>query len=120
MEPDKRSGKPCIRGFRITVQDILEYLAGGMTADEIIADFPQLTVDDIRACFSLIGIVEVALRTGMHESPPCHLLHLVHLDVHLIAHLVDHLVPLIVHLVHLIVPVSGLPFASLSSGNSMP
>ena len=49
IEPGKRSGKPCIRGMRITVQDILEYLAGGMTEDEILADFPELTRDDIRA-----------------------------------------------------------------------
>jgi uncharacterized protein (DUF433 family) len=52
IEPDKRSGKPCIRGLRITVQDILEYLAGGMTPDEVIADFPQLNLDDISACLA--------------------------------------------------------------------
>ena len=50
VEPDKRSGQPCIRGLRITVQDVLEYLAAGMTPDEIVADFPDLTRDDIRAC----------------------------------------------------------------------
>ncbi|MBX3295559.1 MAG: DUF433 domain-containing protein [Acidobacteria bacterium] len=49
IEPGKRSGKPCIRGMRITVQDILEYLAGGMSEEEILADFPELTRDDIRA-----------------------------------------------------------------------
>mgnify|MGYP003410639270 FL=1 len=53
IEPRKRSGKPCIRGMRITVQDILEYLAGGMTEEEIIADFPELTLDDIGACVAL-------------------------------------------------------------------
>jgi uncharacterized protein (DUF433 family) len=52
IEPDKRSGKPCVRGLRITVQDVLEYLAGGMTPDEIIADFPELTLSDIRACLA--------------------------------------------------------------------
>lgn len=52
IEPGKRSGKPCIRGLRITVQDILEYLAGGMTEDEIITDFSELTHDDIRACLA--------------------------------------------------------------------
>jgi len=52
IEPGKRSGKPCIRGMRITVQDILEYLASGMTEAEILADFPELTRDDIRACLS--------------------------------------------------------------------
>lgn len=50
VEPGKRSGQPCIRGMRITVQDVLEYLAGGMTSDEVLADFPELTVEDIRAC----------------------------------------------------------------------
>ena len=52
IEPGKRSGKPCIRGMRITVQDILEYLAGGMTEEEILVDFPELTHDDIRACLA--------------------------------------------------------------------
>lgn len=52
LEPGKRSGKPCIRGLRITVYDILEYLAGGMTVDEVLADFPDLTLDDIQACFA--------------------------------------------------------------------
>jgi len=52
IEPGKRSGKPCIRGMRITVQDILEYLASGMTEADILADFPELTRDDIRACLS--------------------------------------------------------------------
>ena len=52
IEPGKRSGKPCIRGMRVTVQDILEYLAGGMTEDEILADFSELTSDDIRACLA--------------------------------------------------------------------
>jgi len=52
IEPGKRGGKPCIRGLRIAVQDVLEYLAGGMSEDEIIADFPELTRDDIRACLA--------------------------------------------------------------------
>jgi uncharacterized protein (DUF433 family) len=52
IEPGKRSGKPCIRGLRITVQDILEYLAGGMTEDEILQDFSELTREDIRACLA--------------------------------------------------------------------
>ncbi|MGH9802180.1 MAG: DUF433 domain-containing protein [Blastocatellia bacterium] len=49
IEPGKRSGKPCIRGMRITVYDILEYLAGGMTEDEILEDFSELTREDIKA-----------------------------------------------------------------------
>jgi uncharacterized protein (DUF433 family) len=52
VEPGKRSGKPCIRGMRITVSDVLEYLAGGMTEDEILRDFPYLTREDIRACLA--------------------------------------------------------------------
>ncbi|MDB9493889.1 DUF433 domain-containing protein [Spirulina major CS-329] len=50
IEPDKRSGKPCIRGMRITVYDILEYFAGGMTEAEILEDFSELTPEDIKAC----------------------------------------------------------------------
>lgn len=52
IEPGTRSGKPTIRGMRITVQDILEYLAGGMSEEEILADFPELTREDIRACLA--------------------------------------------------------------------
>ncbi len=52
IEPDKRSGKPTIRGTRMTVQDVLEYLAGGMSEVEILADFPDLTAEDIRACLA--------------------------------------------------------------------
>ena len=49
IEPGKRSGKPCIRGMRITVSDVLGYLAAGMSEDEILGDFPYLTREDIRA-----------------------------------------------------------------------
>ncbi len=52
IEPGKRSGQPCIRGMRITVQDVLEYLAGGMTVEEVLADFPELTAEDLRACLA--------------------------------------------------------------------
>ena len=52
IEPDKMGGKPCIRGLRITVYDVLDYLASGMTTDEILADFPDLTADDLRACLA--------------------------------------------------------------------
>ena len=52
IEPGKRGGKPCIRGMRITVQDILEYLASGMSIEEILEDFPYLTRDDILASLS--------------------------------------------------------------------
>lgn len=52
LEPGKRGGKPCIRGLRITVYDVLEYLASGMSEAEILADFADLTRDDIRACLA--------------------------------------------------------------------
>ncbi len=52
VEPDRRSGKPCIRGMRVTVSDVLDYLATGMTPEEIVKDFPYLTLDDVRACLS--------------------------------------------------------------------
>jgi uncharacterized protein (DUF433 family) len=52
IEPGKRGGKPCIRGLRMTVYDVLEYLASGMSIEDILADFPDLTHDDIRACLA--------------------------------------------------------------------
>lgn len=52
IEPGKRGGKPCIRGMRITVGDLLGWLAAGMTHEEILADFPELTENDIRACLA--------------------------------------------------------------------
>ena len=58
IDPSVRSGKPCVKGTRITVFDVLEYLAGGMTNDRILADFPSLTADDIRACLSFAAARE--------------------------------------------------------------
>lgn len=52
VEPGKRGGQACIRGLRMTVRDVLEYLAGGMSEAEILADFPDLTAEDIRACLA--------------------------------------------------------------------
>jgi uncharacterized protein (DUF433 family) len=52
IEPGKRGGKPCIRGLRIAVYDVLEYLASGMSHAEILRDFPYLTEEDIRACLA--------------------------------------------------------------------
>lgn len=52
IEAGKRGGKPCIRGMRITVYDVLEYLASDMSEEQILRDFPDLTRDDIRACLS--------------------------------------------------------------------
>lgn len=52
IEPGKRGGKPCIRGMRITVYDVLDYLASGMSKEEVLADFPYLTEEDILACLA--------------------------------------------------------------------
>ena len=64
IEPGKRNGKPCIRGMRITVSDVLEYLASGMTEDEIISDFPELTKEDIHACLSFAADREKMLTVA--------------------------------------------------------
>lgn len=52
LEPGKRGGKPCVRGLRITVQDVLGWLAMGMTPEDILADYPELTRDDVMACLA--------------------------------------------------------------------
>ncbi|MBI3898350.1 MAG: DUF433 domain-containing protein [Gammaproteobacteria bacterium] len=52
LEPGKRAGKPCIRGLRITVQDVLAWLADGMTPEQIVSDYPELSRDDILACLA--------------------------------------------------------------------
>lgn len=64
IEPGKRSGKPCIRGLRITVFDVLDYLASGMTETQILQDFPELTVDDIRACLAFAADRERKLASA--------------------------------------------------------
>lgn len=66
IEPGKRGGKPCIRGLRITVYDVLEYLASGMSENEILSDFPDLTREDIRACLAFAADRERRLL----EIPP--------------------------------------------------
>jgi uncharacterized protein (DUF433 family) len=58
VDPEVRSGKPCIEGTRITVYDVLEYLAGGMTESEILADFTDLKAEDIRACLAFAAARE--------------------------------------------------------------
>ena len=63
IEPGKRSGKPCIRGTRMTVTDVLEYLAGGMTQEELLDEFPDLTAEDIRACLAFAADRERRLAT---------------------------------------------------------
>jgi uncharacterized protein (DUF433 family) len=64
VTPGARSGKPCINGTRITVYDILEYLAGGMTEAQILADFPDLTAEDIRACLAFAANRERRLASS--------------------------------------------------------
>jgi len=63
VDPEVRSGKPCIKGTRITVYDVLEYLAGGMTETEILGDFPDLKVEDIRACLAFAAARERRLAS---------------------------------------------------------
>lgn len=64
IDPDIRSGKPCIKGTRITVYDILEYLAGGMTEEEILQDFPDLSREDIRAVLAFAAARERRLAAS--------------------------------------------------------
>jgi len=68
MEPGKRSSKPCVHGTRITVVDVLEYLASGMTHAEILADFPQLTEADILACLAFAADRESELTAATTYS----------------------------------------------------
>ena len=63
IEPGKRGGKPCIRGLRITVYDVLDYLASGMTEEQILEDFPDLTHQDIKACLAFAADRERKLVT---------------------------------------------------------
>lgn len=65
INPSVRNGKPCIKGTRITVYDILEYLAGGMTEDEILRDFPDLSREDIRASLSFAAARERRLANSV-------------------------------------------------------
>lgn len=71
IESGKRGGKPCIRGMRITVYDVLEYLASDMSFQEILDDFPCLTKEDILACLSFAALRErsmTAINSGFHEA----------------------------------------------------
>ncbi len=63
VEPGKRGGQPCIRGLRLTVYDVLEYLESGMSEDEILADFPDLRPEDIRACLVFAAAQETRLAS---------------------------------------------------------
>jgi len=62
-EPNKRGGKPCVRGLRITVYEVLEYLASEMTEQEILEDFPDLTRDDLKACLAYAADRERRMMT---------------------------------------------------------
>ncbi len=63
IDPNKRGGKPCVRGLRITVYEVLEYLASDMTEEEIVADFPDLTRKDLKACIAFAADRERKLLT---------------------------------------------------------
>jgi uncharacterized protein (DUF433 family) len=65
VNPAVRGGKPCIKGTRITVYDVLEYLAGGMTEDKILGDFPDLTREDIRAALAFAAARERRLTNSV-------------------------------------------------------
>jgi len=64
IDPAVRAGKPCIRGTRITVYDLLEYLAGGMTEDQVLVDFPDLAREDLRACLAFAAARERRLSSS--------------------------------------------------------
>ncbi len=63
IDPNKRGGKPCVRGLRITVYEVLDYLASDMTEEEILADFPDLTREDLKACIAFAADRERRLAT---------------------------------------------------------
>ena len=65
VDPAVRSGKPCIKGTRITVYDVLEYLAGGMSEEEILSDFPDLTREDVRASLAFAAARERRLANSV-------------------------------------------------------
>jgi uncharacterized protein (DUF433 family) len=65
MEPGKRGGRPCIRGMRIAVSDVLGWLAAGMSHEEIISDFPEITEEDIRACLGFVADRERRVLTAV-------------------------------------------------------
>ena len=64
IEPNQRSGKPCIRGLRITVSDVFDWLASGMTPEQILEDLPELEMADFQACYTFAAERERRLRTA--------------------------------------------------------
>ena len=69
-EEGKRGGRPCIRGLRITVGDVLGWLAAGLSNAQILVDYPELTEDDIRACLAYAADRESGLSANRHKVPP--------------------------------------------------
>ena len=67
IEPGKRGGQPCIRGLRMTVYDVLSYLASGMAIDDVLADFPYLTREDVHACLSYAAATRSVPRSAVPE-----------------------------------------------------
>ncbi len=67
IDPRIRSGKPCIKGTRITVADIFDYLGGGMTVAEVLDDFPDLTAENIQACFAFAADRDRRMNVVPHE-----------------------------------------------------
>ena len=65
LEPNKRGGKPCVRGLRITVYEVLEYLASEMTEQQILEDFPDLTHEDLKACLASVADRERRFITSL-------------------------------------------------------
>jgi len=68
IDPLVRSGKPCVRGTRIAVADVFDYLGGGMTVVEVLDDFPDLTADDIQACFPFAAVRDRRLNVVPYEA----------------------------------------------------
>ena len=87
IEPGKRSGKPCIRGLRITVTDVLEYLASGMTQEEILNDFPDLEAEDIRACLAFAADRERKNEDDCRDNSRSHKGALLHSSTSVALHL---------------------------------
>lgn len=67
IDPRIRNGKPCVRGTRIAVSDIFDYLGGGMTVEQLLADFPDLSAADLRACFAFAADRDRRLSVVPHE-----------------------------------------------------
>ena len=68
IDPEIRSGKPCVKGTRIAVADVFDYLGGGMSIKEVLEDFPDLTEEDIRACFAYAADRDRRLSVLPHEA----------------------------------------------------